>query len=242
MNRNVFKVALYWGVRPGSLHSSAHEVQAFLAQLRGVLPGLSTWSVLTAAGGAPVACADEAQVAARLAAGERKYKIGAHEGIFYKERFFNPHEPQMGCTMTLGLTLDSDAIWFRNSVELEIPDSRALRASAPAAFVEIFRIGAASFHPRWGILATEQQGLTFPIIELPSFGEAALGWMSYLSAEIGAVPQLPPPAQVVALGTVGSVVLARPFPWDTDVEAHRDSVTTLRAVLKAAGLLEPVLK
>ncbi|MFS8065551.1 MAG: Imm52 family immunity protein [Byssovorax sp.] len=242
MSRTVFKIGFYWGVRPASLPSSAREAQAFLSQLRGVLPGLGSWSVLTVAGGAPAACSSEAQVAARLAAGEQKYKLGAHEGTFYKERFFSPQEPRTGCTMTLGLTLDSDAVWFRNSVELEIPDSRALRAAAPAAFVETFRIGAASFHPRWGILATEQQGVTFPSIASPSLGEAAVGWMSYLSAELGAVPPLPPPAQVIPLGKMGSVVLARPFPWDTDVEAHRDSVTTVRAALKAAGLLEPLLK
>lgn len=241
MRRCIYKVVLCWGVRPSSLRSSAHDANAFLSQLRGVLPGVGSWSVLTVAGGAPVACTTENDVAARLAAGEQKYKLGANEGTFYMERFFNPHDPRTGCEMKLGATLNSKAIWIRNSVELEIPDSRALRAAAPAIFVEIFRLGAAIFHPRWGLLATEQQGVTFPSIPSPSLGEAAVGWMSYLSAELGAVPPLPPPAQIVNVGSLGSIVLARAFPWDTDVEAHRDSVATVRDALKTAGLLNPVL-
>ncbi len=84
--------------------------------------------------------------------------------------------------------------------------------------------------------------MTFPAVALPSLGEAVLGWMSYLSAEIGVVPQLLPPAQVIDLAAMGSVVVARPFPWDADVEAQRDSVTSVRGALAAAGLLDPVLK
>lgn len=242
MRRCIFKVSLRWGVRPSSLRSSAHDAHAFLSQLRGVLPGVASWSVLTLAGGAPVACATEDDVAARLAAGEQKYKLSGGEGTFYTERFFNPQDPRTGCEMKLGATLDSKAVWIRNSIELEIPDSRSLRAAAPAMFVAIVRIGAVNFQPRWGILATEQQGVTFPSLPSPSLGEAAVGWMSYLSAELGAVPPLPPPAQVVNVGSLGSIVLARSFPWDADAESHRGSVKAVRDTLKAAGLLEPVLK
>lgn len=242
MSRSIFKVALYWGVRPSSLRSSARDAHAFLSQLRGLLPGVGMWNVITVAGGVPVACTTEDEVAARFAAGEKKYRLGANEGTLFTERFFDPHDPRMGCEMKLGATLDSKAVWVRNSIELEIPDSRSFRVAASAVFVEIFRIGATSFQPRWGIVATEQQGMTFPTIVSPSLGEAAVGWMSYLSVELGGLPSLPPPAQTVALGTMGSVVLARPFPWDSDLEEQQDAVTTVRSALGAAGLLEPVLK
>lgn len=83
-----------------------------------------------------------------------------------------------------------------------------------------------------------KNGVAYPDSAVLQDGSPQVGWMTYLSRELGTIPSVRAPHRVDTVGSAGYLVVVRPQLWDRNDERHRESVASLRAELDAWGVLQ----
>ena len=97
----------------------------------------------------------------------------------------------------------------------------------------LVRVVVAALKPDW--LAADTAGKLDLPIPLWSGGEPLVGWLTYLSAGYPELPRLSEPAQVLPVGSQGSLVAAHSALYHRVTQ--RPEVDAVRDVLREAGSL-----
>lgn len=141
--------------------------------------------------------------------------------------------------MAVGATMNVGDLWARNSVELRLPATRDLRTQGIPLLSNILRILAEVFRPRWGWVLASLQFAEFPDVPSMQWGEPHVGWLTYLSQELGTIREISASHGVEQVPPLGAILIARPQPWDVNDPDHRASIQSLQRELEARGFVHP---
>lgn len=104
---------------------------------------------------------------------------------------------------------------------------------------EVLSVLVQSWEPDWGSVRQMHPmhyGRLYP--EYDGFDPTA-GWLTYLSAQRGAIPPLPATFQVTPVESLGNIVVATQEYFDPENEGHIEAIDELNRLLANAELLSP---
>lgn len=235
--RYAFQLGVYWDIRSESLVELAQVAHRALRELVVAAPALEGWRGEVCETSHD-SVDDVDGVKQILASGRHEYGIGDLRGTGYHAEFVSNGDTNIVCTMNIGLTVAFEELGPQNSVEVTIPATRALRSDGETILRAMLCALADATKPRWGWVVDLRRGIAFPERAILQDGCPRVGWMTYLSRELGSLPHLRPPHRVTA-APHGHILVAKNQPWDRDDEDHRGCVTSLKTELGAWGVLKP---
>ncbi len=124
-----------------------------------------------------------------------------------------------------------------NSCVVKLPPVSGIpsRLFGVSLLIELLSAIARAWEPDWGVVVSR-----FHRDQLNErSGVPIVGWMTYLSAARGAVPALPPPANVVEVDGKGWIIVAVPETFSVDNRSHIEAARVVSEQLNAADLLRP---
>lgn len=239
-----FQITVQWGPRYEPLSAVADRVDATLRRLSVAIPDTEGWLGMDARSETFVPATDKSRLESLLEAGSGRYELGEWaSGELTQALFVTARTDQIALSLQLNAVEMAPGVGPENFAQVLIPAPIDMRTAGESRLRAILVALAESFDPRWGRVGSVRNGIERPDRAALLQGVPDVGWMSYISRELGAVPRVSAPHRVEELPGMGVVVVARPQPWDFDDPSHRESLASVRADLDALGVLkaEPAL-
>lgn len=234
-----FYLAAYWGIRKESAAQGARRATEFLARVGEVAPTPIRWMRI---GLDPedlpereITLSEDSFEELFMAGRHRRdcdrtvlEKLGMHLCLTARAPSGDPLRIEVVCGAHTAATQNFCRIDFLACDESEDwLQAKTMRSLLHAT--------ARAWQPDWAAAITHEYRDELPPEQL---GRPLVGWMLYLDASRGAVPRLPAPATVEALGGLGNLIVTVPETFTCTEARHLTTARSVQSVLDEVGLLE----
>jgi hypothetical protein len=233
-----YYIGAYWGPRQESAEECAQRAVVFLDAMAQVDPMFARWFKLARSRKQSLERPLEPDMA-----GLRKFiqskVLRSDDGVPMEGAGFDLalwNGGSGGNDVRLHLSCGSDLKWLMNAslVEPASDGSRAEQALTSSVMTEVLRAMARAWDPDWGVaMSHAHQELT----EERGKVDVLVGWVTYLSRRLGAVPPLPMPVRVELVEEQGALIILTPERFTASNPEHIALADHARDLLERAGAL-----
>jgi hypothetical protein len=232
-------VGAYWGPRKETALECARRAEQFLHRLAKCDPSFAQWyrggrGFPRELPGHPVH-PDSKELEQLFLQGRNRTDLGKKviEDLGFTQSMWNAKMERTRIEMHCG----EDSPWGEgNTCLLEPPTTgpvteRLLRAPVLA---EVLTSMATAWHPDFAVATTVEM---LDLVEKRR-PEVRVGWLTYLSRQLGTPPPLPAPVRIEPVGALGWLLILAPEPMVASNPEHVALTTRVRDLLDRAGLIE----
>lgn len=227
----------YWRARKESPDECASRVVALLESIAGVEASFSRWFRQSKsrkdAWKKPVTPNQD-----ELAKALGRTKDRHHEDLGYRISGWNGAlEESDACSFDAAVGIYSE--WVNNFwlFELPIHGASSERVLTARVLSGLLRSMATALEPDWGVAMSHAHR---DIADPNGRANVQIGWVSYLSHRLGAVPPLPAPVRIEPVEDKGTIIVLTPERFTASNPEHVALAERVRELLDRAGVLKPL--
>ncbi len=244
MTAETYYVGAYWGVRRESAGECAHRARVLFECLAQCDPLFARWLKRGQSRKAALKHEiepHEASLRKLLLAGRNRTDFGGEviDELGFRLSLWNDggsDEESVGLTISCGTYAPIPGV---NSCVINLPyqGAAAERILRVPVLVAVMNCIVSTWEPDWGVVISNTYLNTTPSA---LDNRPHMGWMVYLSRQRGVIPPLPPPVQVLPIGTQGSVIVITNDRFTAGNPTHTEIADQAAKMLNQAGLLGPL--